>query len=236
MTRARVTPSAAPLVRVALTAARGGSGLSAALLGARRAGWPRAALEEIALMLTLYAGYPAAIEMLRVLQTVWPAPAPSPAEIEPAARRARGLATLARVYGPVRPRLLRGLATLHPALAAWVIEHGYGRVLARERLDLRTRELVTVALLAAGGWQRQLAAHEVGARRAGATPAEVTAARSAGARESAGARRSAGARERMRRGPAVARVRPRRGRGPARGRRGREPRPPRRRRPAGRVR
>jgi alkylhydroperoxidase/carboxymuconolactone decarboxylase family protein YurZ len=134
-------------------------------------------------MLTLYAGYPAAIEMLRVLRTVWPAPAPSAAEVEPAARRARGLATLARVYGPLRPRLLRGLATLHPALAAWVIEHGYGRVLARERLDLRTRELVTVALLAAGGWQRQLAAHEVGARRAGATRTEVAAARAAGERE-----------------------------------------------------
>ncbi|HUK62523.1 MAG TPA: carboxymuconolactone decarboxylase family protein, partial [Dongiaceae bacterium] len=171
-----------PLLGVALAAARGDAALPATIARARRAGWPRAALEEIALMLTLYAGYPSAIEMLRVLQAVWPAPAPGAGEAGPGARRARGLATLARVYGPLRPRLLRGLATLHPALAAWVIEHGYGRVLARARLDLRTRELVTVAMLAAGGWERQLVAHELGARRAGATRAQVQAARVTGAR------------------------------------------------------
>jgi alkylhydroperoxidase/carboxymuconolactone decarboxylase family protein YurZ len=179
----RVPRSVAPLVRVALAAARDAPTLADAVRRARRAGWPRVALEETALMLTLYSGYPSAIETLRLLAEVWPAPAPAAGEVEPGARRARGLATLARVYGPVRPRLLRGLATLHPALAAWVIEHGYGRVLARERLDLRTRELVTVALLAAGGWDRQLAAHEIGARRAGATRREVAAARAAGVRD-----------------------------------------------------
>ena len=126
-------------------------------------------------MLTLYSGYPSAIEALRMLAECWPAPAPSAGEVPVDRRGGRGLATLARVYGPARPTLLRGLARLHPALASWVLEHGYGRVLARDRLDLRARELVTVALLAAGGWERQLAAHVLGAASAGATRAEVAA-------------------------------------------------------------
>jgi alkylhydroperoxidase/carboxymuconolactone decarboxylase family protein YurZ len=167
---------AAPLARFALAAARGDlAAVTRCIDPRRRAGWPRAAFEEVALMLTLYAGYPSAIESLRTLDERWPARPPSAGEVPEDERARRGLATLARIYGTARPALLRGLARLHPALASWVVDHGYGRVLARERLDLRTRELITVALLAAGGWERQLASHVLGATRAGATPAEVRA-------------------------------------------------------------
>jgi len=126
-------------------------------------------------MLTLYAGYPAAIETLRLLHAAWPGTAQA-GEVPPGRRRAGGLALLDAVYGPVRPALVRSLRRLHPALAAWVIEHGYGRVLARPRLDAATRELVTVALLAGGPWERQLASHRAGARRVGAEPAALAAA------------------------------------------------------------
>jgi len=165
-----------PLSRFALAAARGDTaGVERAIDAARRAGWPRAAIEETALMLTLYAGYPAAIESLRTLAERWPAATvPRAGEVPEDERGKRGLAALARVYGDSRPPLLRGLARLHPALANWVVEHGYGRVLARGRLDLRARELITVTLLAAGGWERQLASHVLGAARAGATRAEIT--------------------------------------------------------------
>ena len=127
-------------------------------------------------MLTLYSGFPAAIETLRVLASRWPTRVRPLGEGAPASRRDRGLRVLARVYGPVRPALLRGLDQLHPALAAWVVEHGYGRVLARPGLGLRARELVTVAMLAASGWERQLTSHVLGAGRAGATDAEVETA------------------------------------------------------------
>jgi 4-carboxymuconolactone decarboxylase len=149
--------------------------MSSAVAAARRAGWPRAALEETALMLTLYAGYPAAIEALRVLAARWPARA-SAGEIPAATRRARGTRLLDGVYGPVRPALVRELDRLHPALASWVVDHGYGRVLARPRLDPATRELITVALLAGTPWTRQLASHRIGARRLGADPRWLAAA------------------------------------------------------------
>lgn len=127
-------------------------------------------------MLTLYAGYPAAIESLHALAERWPSRSRPVREVAARARRRAGLATLDGVYGPVRVPLLRELRRLHPALATWVVEHGYGRVLARGGLDPASRELITVALLADGRWPRQLASHRIGARRLGAAPRDLAAA------------------------------------------------------------
>jgi 4-carboxymuconolactone decarboxylase len=55
-------------------------------------------------------------------------------------------------------------------------EQGYGRVLSRPGLVARERELITVAALAALGWERQLVSHLLGARRVGAGAQEVRAA------------------------------------------------------------
>ncbi|MGP4113736.1 carboxymuconolactone decarboxylase family protein [Streptomyces sp. 4N509B] len=69
-----------------------------------------------------------------------------------------------------------GMADVAPALGA-EIEHGLGAVMARPGLDLRTRELAVVCMLAAlGGCEPQLAFHVGGALRAGARPAEVVEA------------------------------------------------------------
>jgi alkylhydroperoxidase/carboxymuconolactone decarboxylase family protein YurZ len=67
-------------------------------------------------------------------------------------------------------------------------------VLARPGLGARERELVTVATLAALGWERQLVSHVLGASRIGAPPAAVREALAIGARAASAAR--AGGRER----------------------------------------
>lgn len=72
------------------------------------------------------------------------------------------------------------MRALSPELDAWMIEDGYGRTLTRPGLSVIERELVTVAALAALGWERQLEAHRRGAARVGARPAEVRAAERAG--------------------------------------------------------
>ena len=90
--------------------------------------------------------------------------------------RTRGVALCRRVYGPAYDKLLPAVRTLHPDLAVWMEEHGYGRVLARRGLGVVERELVTVAALAALGWDRQLVSHVLGARRVGASDAAVQAA------------------------------------------------------------
>ncbi|TCO62287.1 carboxymuconolactone decarboxylase family protein [Actinocrispum wychmicini] len=69
-----------------------------------------------------------------------------------------------------------GLADFAPALGDQV-RHGLGSVLARPELDLRTRELLTICMLAVlGDCEPQLEFHVGGAIRAGATPTEVVEA------------------------------------------------------------
>src|SRR5262245_34489031 len=167
---------------------------ASALAAARHARAPRRAAEEAALMLMLYAGFPSALEGLRALNTAWPGRAQRTREGGPAVWRRRGEALCRQVYGAAYARLLPAVRTLHPDLAAWMVEHGYGRVLARPGLDARARELITVSSLAALGWERQLVSHVLGALRVGATAAEVREAlaigtRAAGERERAIAER-----------------------------------------------
>lgn len=142
-------------------------------------------------MLVLYAGYPAALEALRDLLAAWPGRARAVDQGTRASWRARGRALCRRVYGSVYPVLVRRVAELHPDLARWMEETGYGRVLARPGLGARERELITVAVLAQGGWERQLVSHLLGAARLGATPAEIRRAASMGARRARGGDRVA---------------------------------------------
>jgi len=138
-------------------------------------------------MLRLYAGYPASIEFLRALDRAWPKAVSARAARTVAPRRAsqgtgRGEALCRRVYGPDYARLRRFMQRLHPDLDRWMLTEGYGNTLTRPGLTLRERELATVAALAALGWAQQLAAHEGGAVRVGASRVEVARARLIGQR------------------------------------------------------
>ncbi len=164
---------------------------TAALAAARAARAPRRKAEECALMLCLYAGYPSALEGLRVLNRAWPGRARRTREGTPARWRARGAALCRRVYGPAYARLLPAVRALHPDLAVWMEEHGYGRVLARGGLGVRERELVTVAALASLGWERQLVSHVLGALRVGASGAQTRAALAIGAQQASTQHRAA---------------------------------------------
>jgi 4-carboxymuconolactone decarboxylase len=86
--------------------------------------------------------------------------------------RARGEATCAVVYGDAYTRLRRNIAHLHPALDAWMIVEGYGKVLSRDGLDLARRELCIVAACAHTAQDRQLHSHLHGALNAG-VPADA---------------------------------------------------------------
>ncbi|MFN8586961.1 MAG: carboxymuconolactone decarboxylase family protein [Candidatus Eisenbacteria bacterium] len=164
----------------ALVTRRDFTAAAEALARARGFGVRRVAAEESALMLMLYAGYPAALEGLRVLNAAWPGRARRSREGAVADWLRRGEGLCARVYGASYARLVPAVEALHPDLARWMIEHGYGRVLSRPGMPARDRELVTVAALAALGWERQLVSHLLGARRVGATLDEVQGALAGG--------------------------------------------------------
>lgn len=86
----------------------------------------------------------------------------------------RGWTRLAEVDGEAGARVVEGLVDLAPDLARYVVEFGFGDVYARPGLDLRSRELATVAMLAALGTARpQLEVHLHGALNVGCRPEEV---------------------------------------------------------------
>ncbi len=62
------------------------------------------------------------------------------------------------------------------AFQRWITEAAWGGVWARPGLDARTRSLVTIALLGALGHYEELALHVKGARRTGASAAEIAEA------------------------------------------------------------
>ena len=136
-------------------------------------------VDEVILQSYLFAGFPRALNAARMWRAASGVPAPSSddsASPRHAAEWERdGEATCAIVYGRSYEMLRRNVRELHPALDAWMISDGYGKVLSRPGLDLKTRELCIVAACAAAGQQRQLHSHLHGALNSGATPDEVGA-------------------------------------------------------------
>ena len=134
-------------------------------------------VEEVILQSYLFAGFPRALNSAREWRRISGREAPASDDgenFDNAARwRTEGEATCATVYGPFYQRLRHNIRGLHPALDAWMIVDGYGKVLSRPALDLKRRELCIVTACALGRQDRQLHSHLHGALHAGATPAEV---------------------------------------------------------------
>ena len=134
-------------------------------------------VEEVVLQSYLFAGFPRTLNAAREWRRISGRPAPADDEgarpdLVPEWTR-RGEETCAVVYGPFYDDLRRNIRGLHPALDAWMIVDGYGKVLGRPGLDLRRRELCVVAICSAARQDRQLHSHLHGALHAGASPAEV---------------------------------------------------------------
>jgi 4-carboxymuconolactone decarboxylase len=166
------------LVRLAAVIAVGSEAeVRAALTGAVH-DVPPDWVEEVILQSYLFAGFPRTLNAARDWRKISGRPAPAAddgAAFHNADRwRERGEETCAIVYGPFYERLRANIRALHPALDAWMIVEGYGKVLSRPGLDLRRRELCIVAVCAAARQDRQLHSHLHGARHAGASDDEVS--------------------------------------------------------------
>lgn len=156
------------------------------------AGIPVADLQEATLQVFLFAGYPRALAAFGELAEAVPLAAP--ARTEPAADfAARGEEVFRAVYGPHAAEVTAKLRTFHGDLARFVLRDAYGQVLGRPFLDLREREVMAVAMLAALDQERELRAHVKGALRVGVPAplvrAAVAAAEEGGGRELPEARR-----------------------------------------------
>lgn len=135
------------------------------------------AVEEVILQSYLFAGFPRALNAARAWRAVSERPAPEVDQEGLVANldmwRDVGERTCAIVYGDSYEKLRQNVRELHPALDEWMIVDGYGKVLSRPGVDLRTRELCVVAACAVSGQQRQLHSHLHGALNAGSSAGEV---------------------------------------------------------------
>ena len=135
-------------------------------------------IEEVILQSYLFAGFPRTLNAAREWRRVSGRPAPVADDGErldlAEEWQRKGEKTCATVYGPFYERLRHNIRELHPALDAWMIVEGYGKVLSRPGLDLARRELCIVAACAASRQERQLHSHLHGALHAGASESAIT--------------------------------------------------------------
>ena len=166
------------LVRLAAVIASGTeSEIRAAMLGVASSDVSPIWVEELILQTYLFGGFPRGLNAMREWRRASgrrPPPTDGGERLDATAEWAQqGDRTCREVYGDMYDRLRVNIRELHPALDAWMIVEGYGKVLSRPGLDLKRRELCIVAACAVLGQERQLHSHLHGALNSGASATEV---------------------------------------------------------------
>jgi 4-carboxymuconolactone decarboxylase len=88
----------------------------------------------------------------------------------------RGLDTMRAIFGPGIESRLKGLAATSPDLARCLAEFPFADIYPRPGLDLKTREMLTVAALTVLGYpQAELKEHIQGAMNVGFTREQIQA-------------------------------------------------------------
>lgn len=134
-------------------------------------------VEELILQSVLMVGYPRTLIAFTIWRKFSGLPAPQD-DADQDYRQApewtrRGEELCATVYGENYRKLRDSVRVLHPAIDSWMITEGYGRTLARPGLELKLRELCTIAQTAVIEAPRQLHSHLRGALNAGATFGQI---------------------------------------------------------------
>lgn len=161
-----------------------------------RTGWSRAEVIELLIQMPVYVGWPQALTAVAPVLAAFAA-ADRPDGFAPASRAARMLATQRVQAEADEARFGRGVTAMGrisqasgeavvdafrdvaPDLGRYILEFSYGEIFSRPGLDLKSRELATVAALAARGTaadETPLKVHVAGALNTGATEQEVTEA------------------------------------------------------------
>ncbi|PYO25881.1 MAG: hypothetical protein DMD73_13695 [Gemmatimonadetes bacterium] len=172
----------AALVRLAAAVAEGDvPELHNRLVAALGVEVPPLWIDELLLQSMLVVGYPLALVAFGVWREVRGSAATGRHAAEPLTHEDwqawadRGAAVCRDVYGRAYHKLLVSLRALHPALEDLVLVDAYGKVIGRPGLDLRRRELATVAAIAVLGTAQQLHSHLRGALNTGASVEQVEA-------------------------------------------------------------
>lgn len=130
-------------------------------------------IEEAILQCYLFAGFPAVIEGFKVLREITGNKHRKSKRYDVKKFRSNGIKTCRKVYGENFDKLVKNIKSLHPEIFEWMIIEGYGKVLSRDVLSLKEREILNVSILTSLGWKNQLHSHIKGAINTGAKRDEV---------------------------------------------------------------
>ncbi|MBT8386754.1 MAG: carboxymuconolactone decarboxylase family protein [Ignavibacteria bacterium] len=144
------------------------------ILLAKRKRIPNKRLYEALLQNYLFAGYPTAIISLKILNKHFNYNAKkSVDDMNLYHFRKRGEKNCKAIYGKKFEKLIDNVKSFSPELSEWLVLEGYGKVLGREGLSLKERELCIVSVLTALKFEDQLYSHINGAIRVGVTKRDV---------------------------------------------------------------
>jgi len=154
------------------------------LAGALAHGVTREEILEVLIQLSVYRGFPAALNAFAVAKDIFAAGSPTiganvppPAVVESRADRLeRGRATLAKTSGSSGDAVVRSFDDVAPDLGRMIVEHSYGEVFSRSGINMKSRELSACAALAAVGsatTEIPLRVHINAALNVGATREEI---------------------------------------------------------------
>lgn len=161
-----------------------------------RTGWSRDQVVEVLVQMATLVGWPAALgavtPMLEALRAAEGPDGLAPAGAAVAglaaaskqretdeARYRRGVEAMGKISRSSGEAVVAGFRDIAPDLGRYIMEFSYGEVFARPGLDLKTRELATVAALTARGAtfdETPLRVHIVGALNTGASRTEIVEA------------------------------------------------------------
>ncbi len=160
--------------------------LRAHISGALRGGTSRSEVIEALIQLSVYAGFPTALNAFATARQVFDEPivvAPAPSAAARTARpddqterRERGLATLKATSGGTGDAVVHSFDDIAPEIGALIVDHSYGEIFCRSALDPKTRELTACALLAGSltaASETPLRVHIAAALNVGATTHEI---------------------------------------------------------------
>ena len=165
-----------------------GRALQFHVASALNAGASRAELTEVFIQLSVYAGFPAALNAFAAASPVFKehdiAPGGGAAVTASAnrtsetreTRRRRGVETLGATSAASGEAVISSFNDLAPDLGVMIVEHAYGDVFSRAGLDPKTRELAACSAMAALGTktaETPLRVHVNAALAVGASQAEI---------------------------------------------------------------
>jgi alkylhydroperoxidase/carboxymuconolactone decarboxylase family protein YurZ len=134
---------------------------------------PHEEVYEAILQIHLFAGYPASIEGLNALYSIYGPIDKSREEFNLEIFEQRGTLLCKEIYTTVFDKMMSRMTIISPDLARWMILDGYGKTLSRPCLDIQYRELINLVILALGQWRHQFISHLRGSLNIGISMEEI---------------------------------------------------------------